>query len=356
MKGQKRIREYGIKIGDMKCGTRNSITDVSGVKVGHVTLNDEGIKTGVTAILPHTGNIFKDKVFAAAHVINGFGKTMGTIQIEELGTIETPILMTNTLSIGAVSDGLIDYMLETNEDIGLKTGTVNPLVCECNDGEFLNDIRGKHVKKEHVKMAIEEADDEFLEGGHGAGTGMSCYKLKGGIGTASRLIEIGGETYTIGALVLANQGEKRDLMIKGAPVGRAICEIDGSDKLQGDKGSIIMIIATDLPITERQLKRIAKRSVTGLTRTGSFMGHGSGEIAIAFSTANKVSHYEQAKTIQIKMFNPNDMDIAFRAAAECVEESILNSLITAETTIGRQGNTRKSLKDYYEKIVEMGIL
>lgn len=356
MKNQKRIRDYGVVIGDMGCGKRNAITDVKGVKVGHVTLDDGDVKTGVTAVLPHEGNIFKDKVFAAVHVINGFGKTMGTIQIEELGTIETPILLTNTLSIGTVSDGLIEYMLKTNDDIGLTTGSVNPVVCECNDGEFLNDIRGRHVKKEHIFMAIENADAEFEEGSVGAGTGMSCYKLKGGIGTASRVLKLDGTEYMIGTLVLANQGEKRDLMINGSPVGKVICEIDGEDILEGDKGSIIMIIATDLPITERQLKRIAKRAVTGLSRTGSYMGHGSGEIAIAFSTANRISHYEESKTIEIKMFNPNDMDLVFRAAAEAVEEAILNSLITAKTTVGRNGNTRKSLSEYMEILVKKGIL
>lgn len=356
MKNQKRIRDYGIVIGSTKPGVRNSITDVKGVKVGHVTLNNGAIKTGVTAVLPHEGNIFKDKVFAACHVINGFGKTMGTIQIEELGTIETPIVLTNTLSIGIAADALIEYMLDTNDDIGLTTGSVNPVVCECNDGEFLNDIRGRHVKQEHILEAIKNTDVEFEEGSVGAGTGMSCYKLKGGIGTASRVLNLEGKEYIIGTLVLANQGEKRDLLINGLPVGKAICEIDGEDRLEGDKGSIIMIIATDLPITERQLKRIAKRAVTGLSRTGSYMGHGSGEIAIAFSTANRISHYEESKTIEIKMFNPNDMDLVFRAAAEAVEEAILNSLITAKTTVGRNGNTRKSLSEYMGMLAEKGIL
>lgn len=355
MKNQKRIVDYGINIGEMKHGERNSITDVKGVTVGHVTLDDGDIKTGVTAILPHEGNIFRDKVFGAVHIINGFGKTAGTVQIDELGTIETPILLTNTLSVGAVSDGLIEYMLDQNEDIGLTTGTVNPVVCECNDGEWLNDIRGRHVKKEHVFEAIKNADVEFEEGGVGAGTGMSCHRLKGGIGTSSRILNLDGKEYTLGALVLTNQGQKRDLVIKGKPVGKAICKIDDSDKLEKEKGSIIIILATDIPMTERQLKRIAKRAVIGLARTGSHIGHGSGEIAIAFSTANRVSHYDQSKILEIKMFNPNDMELAIRAAAECVEESVLNALITAKTTVGRNGNTRKGLNEYVEELINQGL-
>ena len=264
MKEQKRIRDYGIQIGYMQPGKNNAITDVGGVTVGHVTLNSGEVKTGVTAILPHQGNLFKEKVFAASHVINGFGKTIGTIQIDELGTIETPILLTNTLSIGTVCDGLIGYMLDQNEDIGLTTGSVNPVVCECNDGEWLNDIRGRHVKKEHVLQAIQNAGVDFEEGCVGAGTGMSCYKLKGGIGSASRIIPLGTEDqYTIGALVLANQGEKRDLTVDGRQVGKAICEMEKSDKLEGDKGSIIMILATDLPdhreSAEKDCKKICHR-------------------------------------------------------------------------------------------------
>ncbi|CAH2212198.1 DmpA family aminopeptidase [Tepidibacter aestuarii] len=351
MKNQKRIRDYGITIGNMDTGEKNSITDIEGVKVGHFTINKDSVKTGITAILPHSGNLFKEKVFASSHVINGFGKTMGTIQIEELGTIETPIILTNTLSIGAASDALIKYMLNNNEDIGLTTGTVNPIVCECNDA-YLNDIRGSHIKKEHIFKAIESADDEFEEGSVGAGMGMSCYKLKGGIGTASRVLKFDNKEYKIGSLALTNMGKKEDLIINGTPAGKIISEKDGLNDEESDKGSIIIILSTDIPMTERQLKRISKRSVVGLGRTGSYIGNGSGEIVIAFSTANRVSHYEKEEIIDIKMLNENYMDLAFRAVAECTEEAVLNSMITANTTVGRGKNVRYSLKDYLDIIIK----
>lgn len=189
MKNQKRIRDYGITIGEFKTGEKNSITDVEGVKVGHCTIDNNRAKTGVTAIIPSQENIFKNKLMTACHVINGFGKSIGTIQIEELGTIETPIILTNTLSVGIAADALVNYMLQQNDDIGLATGTVNPVVCECNDG-YLNHIREGFVKKEHIFKAIQDASIEFEEGDIGAGKGMCCFGLKGGIGTSSRILEL----------------------------------------------------------------------------------------------------------------------------------------------------------------------
>lgn len=345
MKGQKRLRDYGISIGGMKTGKRNSITDVEGVKVGHVTLMEGEVQTGVTAVLPHGGNIFKEKVMAVSHVINGFGKTIGTIQINELGTIETPIILTNTLGIGTAADALIDYMLEQNEDIGNTTGTVNPVVCECND-QFLNDIRGKHIKKEHIFEAIKNADMDFEEGAVGAGRGMSCLGFKGGIGTSSRILELDDEEFTIGVLVMSNFGAKGDLILDGVKLGKSVEELANDINTREDKGSIIIIFATDIPLTERQLKRIAKRAVVGLSRTGSYIGNGSGDIVIGFSTANKINHYESRSTVSITIFNENKMDTAFRAAAEAVEEAILNSMVCAETTTGKDGNRRISLKEY----------
>ncbi|MGB4440513.1 MAG: P1 family peptidase, partial [Sedimentibacter sp.] len=255
-------KESNIVIGRLKKGQKNLITDVAGVKVGHVTLNDGNIKTGVTAILPHEGNIFKEKVMASSCVINGFGKSIGIVQIEELGTIETPIIMTNTLSVGTVATGLTKYMLEQNEDIGNTTGTVNCVVTECNDGR-LNDIRGLHVKEEHVFEAIKNADSVFEEGAVGSGTGMVCYSLKGGIGSSSRIVELDGQEYTIGAVVMSNFGSIRDLTINGDKIGERIFQ-ENNEK---DKGSIIIIIATDIPLSERQLKRVSKRAVIGLGRT-----------------------------------------------------------------------------------------
>jgi len=350
MKGQKRIRDYGIAIGEMEPGKKNAITDVKGVKVGHFTLNDDFIKTGVTAIIPHGGNLFREKPIAASYVINGFGKTSGTIQLEELGNIETPLVLTNTLSVGAAHAALVEYMLKDNEDIGATTGTINPIVCECNDG-YLNDIRGMHVKKEHVFKAIESADEEFYEGAVGAGTGMSCYGLKGGVGSASRLVKIGDQVFTVGILVLSNFGAKKDLIIKGIEAGKIISEIQKSNISEEDKGSIIIILATDIPMTHRQLKRTCKRTGVGLSRTGSFLGNGSGDIAIGFTTTNIIKHYQEDALVSIKMLNENKINDVFRATAEATEEAVLNALICANTTNGRDGHMRHSLNEYINEII-----
>lgn len=349
MKQQKRIRDYGISIGRMEIGEFNSVTDVPGVLVGHVTLNENDVKTGVTAILPHGGNLFKEKVMAASHVINGFGKSMGLVQINELGTIESPIILTNTLSIGTAFDGSLDYMLKQNPDIGVTTGTINPVICECNDG-FLNSIRKRKIEKQHVLEAINNAAIEFEEGSIGAGTGMSCLGLKGGIGTSSRIIEIDNKAFTLGALVLSNFGTLDNLIINGLKASEKIKAILSKNYEEKDRGSIIMIIATDIPLSERQLKRVCKRAVIGLTRTGSFIGNGSGDIVIGFSTTNKVMHYEEKSIYDIKVLHDNKIDPVFNAAAESIEEAILNSLICAETTTGRDGNHRYSLKEFIENI------
>lgn len=345
---QKTLRDYNVKIGKLPTGSKNLITDVEGVKVGHVTLTTGDAKTGVTAILPHTGNLFKEKVRASSYVINGFGKSMGIIQIEELGTIETPIILTNTLSIGVASDGLIEYMLKENEDIGRTTGTVNPVVGECNDA-YLNDIRGGHVKKEHIFEAIHHAKEFFQQGAVGAGTGMSCYQLKGGIGSSSRVIKLDEKQFTIGALVLSNFGRKEDLLINGVAAGEIINAIDPEEPVR-DKGSIIMVLATDIPLSERQLKRMSKRASVGLSRTGSYIGNGSGDIVISFTTANQVNHYEAKDIVKMQTVNELKMDDVFRGVVEAVEEAILNSMICAETTIGRNGHRRYSLKKYIETI------
>lgn len=336
-------KESRIKIGRGTPGQRNLITDVPGVKVGHVTIRDGAdVNTGVTAILPHEGNLFQEKVMASSCVINGFGKTMGLVQVEELGTIETPIIMTNTLSIGTAANALIKYMLQQNEDIGVKTGTVNPLVCECNDG-VLNDIRGLHVKEEHVFEALANCSEEFEEGVVGSGTGMCCLGLKGGIGSASRIVKLDDKEYTVGALVMSNFGGAGRLLIEGRHMGQEI-----KDKLeaQQDKGSIIMLIATDIPLTERQLKRVARRAGVGLARTGSYYGNGSGDIAIAFTTANRVPHYSKTAVMDIKMISDNKIDPVFDMAAEAVEEAIISSLYHAETTTGRAGKVKYGLRDF----------
>ncbi|HEU5140196.1 MAG TPA: P1 family peptidase [Bacillales bacterium] len=342
----KRIRDYGIEIGKLPTGSKNSITDVEGTKVGHTTLDDGPVKTGVTAVLPHEESIFREKLTAAVHVMNGFGKTAGTVQIEELGTLETPIVLTNTLSVGTASDALIDYMLERHPEIGDTTGTVNPVVCECNDG-YLNDIRGKHVNKKHVNHALENASAEVVEGSVGAGTGMSCLGFKGGIGTASRIVEIEDSKYTLGVMVLTNFGRREDFLLDGKQINHLLAD---QEKPEPDKGSIIVIAATDAPLTEHQLKRVIKRTSVGIERTGSFIGNGSGEVAVGFSTAVRIPHDPPKAFMAIKRIHENYIDLLFRAAAESTEEAILNSLVSAETTIGRKGHRRVSLKEYMHAI------
>lgn len=347
MNSQKKIRDYGIEIGKLKTGKLNSLTDVPSIKVGHYTIDDKDIKTGVTAILPHEGNLFKEKVIASSYVINGFGKSMGLIQINEMGTIETPIILTNTFSIGTAYNGVLEYMLELNEDIGISTGTINPIICECNDG-YLNNIRSQNIQASHVIEAIKNADTKFLEGSVGAGCGMSSFGLKGGIGSSSRVIELQNKEYTIGSLVLTNFGYPQDLIIDGIKAG----ELINNNENIIDKGSIIMIIATDIPLSSRQLKRISKRASVGLSRTGSFFSNGSGDIVIAFTTANKIKHYETNDFIQINTINENKIDLVFRGVSESIEEAILNSLICSNETVGRDNHKRQSLKKYIDLIIK----
>lgn len=321
-------------------GERDLITDVPGVKVGHVTLNEGDIHTGVTAVLPHGGNCFQDKVMAGVSVINGFGKSVGLIQIQELGTIETPILLTNTLSVGTACEELTRYMLEGNPDIGVTTGTVNCVVTECNDGR-LNDIRGLHVRPEHVREALANAREDFEEGAVGGGTGMVCLGLKGGIGSASRRVEVDGQTYTVGALVMSNFGAPGNLIIGGKHYDTNL----GRDERK-DEGSIIMLLATDIPLNERQLSRLAKRSMVALGRVGSYCGNGSGDIAIAFTTANRLPHYSEKNILETRMFYDENIDRVFVAGVEAVEEAIISSLYHAETTTGIRGNCYLGLRDF----------
>ncbi|WP_163099851.1 P1 family peptidase [Peribacillus alkalitolerans] len=347
MLDQKRIRDFGVNIGCLETGRFNSITDIEGVTVGHVTLSDKEMQTGVTAILPHQGNIFREKLIASSHVINGFGKTMGTIQLNELGTIETPIILTNTLSIGTAADALIEYMLDHNPEIGRTTGTVNPIICECND-MLLNDVRARFITKEHIFQALSNATSEFSEGTVGAGTGMVCYSLKGGIGSSSRIMKLQLGVYTMGVLVLSNFGILSDLRVNGKAVGEKLKNSLIKPYEEKDKGSIIIIVATDLPVSERQLNRIIKRSVTGLSRTGSIISHGSGDVVIGFSTATKIPHTNTSNCHLVSMIHEEDMDLAFRAIGEATEEAVLNSLVTATHVVGRDGNERPAFIDLIE--------
>lgn len=349
---RRRFRECKLSTGVLPTGPLNSITDVPGVLVGHCTIVEgEGpldpgkgpVRTGVTAVLPHGGNLFKDKVRGAIHVINGFGKATGIAQIQELGTIETPIILTNTLSVGLAWDSLCEYMLEGNPEIGVSAGTVNPCVLECNDG-YLNDIRGRHVKKEHVFSALYHATDGPVdEGNVGGGTGMSCLGFKGGIGTSSRVLEM-DERWTLGVLVMSNFGRLEDLLICGIPVGIELKRSIGAQS-QTPPGSIIIIVGTDAPLSDRQLLRVARRCQGGLARTGSVFSHGSGDFALAFSTANKVSDSDTPESSEQRYISDDSpyLGLLFRACVEAVEESVLNSLFMAETMVGRDGHTRLGL-------------
>lgn len=315
-------------------GRKNCLTDVSGVKVGHVTLYEElnkqdTICTGVTAILPHGGNVFEEKVRAASYVINGYGKTSGLVQVDELGLMESPIMLTNTFSVGPVLQGALTYMLEENEAIGDSTSSLNIVVGECNDS-YLNSMRLQAVKPAHAIEALRKATtSKAEEGAVGAGTGMVCYEYKGGIGTASRVVPSVEKQYTFGCLVLSNFGKRAEALF---------AEWE-NEPLATPDGSIMIIIATDAPLTDRQLKRLAKRTTVGLGRTGSTISNGSGDIAIAFSTANKYKHDADSPYETITSIRDDDkrMNQFFQAVVEITEEAILNSLKQAKTTIGRAG-------------------
>lgn len=319
-------------------GPRNLITDVAGIRVGHVTLSNGGVQTGVTALLPPGSRIFERKLHAAAQVFNGYGKSAGLVQVDELGLMESPVALCGTLSVGTCWQALCRRLASDNP--GLTS--VNPLVFECNDGT-LNDIRGFHLTEADVWQALDSAAADFVEGAVGAGRGMVCHGLSGGIGSASRMIDIDGWQFTMGVLALTNHGLLRDLAINGNPLGRGLA--DGGEAKQVDTGSVIMIIATDVPLTHLKLRRICRRAVIGLARTGAYMGHGSGEIAFAFSTHGGVRHQDGAAFRSHKELTDAHMDTMFRAATECVEESVLSSLWHAEAVTGYRGRRVPSLRE-----------
>jgi D-aminopeptidase len=345
-----RARDLGIVVGILPPGTNNAITDVPGVRVGHTTLNKgDNIRTGVTAILPHSGNLFQEKVVAAIHVGNGFGKLMGSTQVNELGEIETPILLTGTLNVPRVADALLDWMLALpgNEEVR----SINPVVAETNDG-FLNDIRGRHVGRDEVFAALKAAKDGAVEEGCvGAGMGTVAFGFKGGIGTSSRVVPANitrtGSGYTVGVLVQSNFGGV--LTINGAPVGKELGKYYLKEQLEqkrrgpgeGGDGSIIMVVATDAPLDARNLKRLASRAMLGLARTGSPATNGSGDYVIAFGTAQRIRASEPLRKIEV--LGNETMSPLFEAVVEATEEAIYNSLLRAVTTTGRNGNRVEAL-------------
>lgn len=339
---QSRARELGIEIGVMKPGPFNAITDVEGVRVGHATLvKGENVRTGITAVIPHSGNIFQEKVPAALHIGNGFGKLMGISQIKELGNIETPILLTNTLNVPRVADALVSYLLQMEGNENVRS--INPIVGETNDGR-LNDIRGRHLGAEHVRAALENASAGAVEEGNvGAGTGTVCFGFKGGIGTASRKLpeNLGG--YTVGVLVQSNFGGV--LQIDGVPIGQELNQYYLNGRLNDDAdGSIMIIVATDAPLNARNLERVAKRAIMGLAKAGGIASNGSGDYVIAFSTHPDLRiPYRVEAAVQNRPDLHNDyMSPIFMATIEATEEAIINSLFAAKT-MSSNGRTIKAL-------------
>jgi len=343
--GRKRVRDLGISIGTLAPGPFNAITDVEGVRVGHVTLNrgdgklEPGkgpVRTGVTAILPHGGDLWREKVPAAVFVLNGTGEMTGSIWIETQGALEVPILLTNTMNVGRVMDGVVAYMLKHYPNIGIRDDVVAPTVAECDDST-LNDARGIHVSIEDTVRAIESAKGGAVaEGAVGAGTGMMAFGFKGGIGTSSRVLAKEDGGYTVGVLVNANMDARKNLRVDGVPVGR---EIRGAHSTRGQDGSIVIVIATDAPLDHLKLERLASKASLGLARTGAVSHHGSGDLFIAFSTANRVPHYPVERTYTMRVVADNHLDPIFEAAEDATEEAILNALTMATTTVGRDGNT-----------------
>ena len=329
-----RSGDLGIHIGHLCHGPQNSITDVEGVHVGHSTIiTGEGrlipgegpIRTGVTVVLPHTNNLYRQKIPAACHVLNGFGKSIGLSQISELGHIESPIALTSTLNVWNVADALVEHLSDLNNGVQ----SFNPIVLESND-RFLNDAIVRHVKKQHVNDAISSASTPNIqEGNIGAGTGMTGFGWKSGIGTSSRICESLHGDYTVGVLVLCNMGDPRDLRIDGMQIGRYLMPPGVNDE---SGGSISFVVATDAPVTARQLNRMAKRAHLGLARAGGVVSHGSGTTTLAFSNSSDKPQIDDAH-----------LTVLFRGVVESAEEAIINSLLGSETLSGRDGNVRHSI-------------
>ncbi|MDR2787977.1 MAG: P1 family peptidase [Candidatus Accumulibacter sp.] len=372
------------RIGILPSGPRDAISDVGKIRVGHLTLDRGAVQTGVTVVVPHDGDPFIDKVPAAAAVINGFGKSAGLLQLRELGVLETPIALSNTFAVGTLTQAQIRAAMASHAPLGREWPTVNPLVCECNDG-YLNDIRALAVTEEHYRIALEAASAGFAQGSVGAGRGMSAFELKGGIGSASRQ----ADGYTVGALVLANFGKLGMLTLAGYPLGRKLAAADGPEETENppagaaraaaaepgrlhalrspraltpdpsgddpaperpEQGSIIMLLATDAPLDARQLRRLALRAGAGLARTGSVFGHGSGDIALAFSTAYTVPHLPDRPMPALAMRHEARLDPLFLAAADATEQAIIHALWHARPVRGRDGHARRALRDILRRL------
>jgi D-aminopeptidase len=329
------------RVGALICGPRNSVADIAGVTVGHATLADGDIQTGVTVVRPHAGDAYRHPVPAAALVINGFGKTTGLLQLNELGTLESPIALTNTFAVGTIYTAMVKHAVRANPAIGRTAPTLNPVVAECNDG-WLNDLQAFVVTEEHYAHAFDAASGDFAQGAVGAGRGMSCFGLKGGIGSCSRVARMAGKGFTAAALVLANFGRLPQLTLRGVPVGRLLTH-DAQGENIAERGSLIVVIATDAPLDHRQLRRVAMRAAAGIARTGSNFGHGSGDIAIAFA-ARSAGESSAATDARSPRALPDEaLDPLFDAAAEATEQSIVHALFAAETVHGYAGHVRHAI-------------
>lgn len=344
----KRPRAYGIPFGVLPTGPLNAITDVAGVRVGQVTLQQgSSVRTGITAIIPHPGNLFQQKSPAAVYIGNGFGKLTGYSQIDELGTLETPLILTNTLSVPTAADAIIDYTLSQPGNGQVRS--VNPVVGETNDG-FLNDIRGRHLTKQHVLDALRDAKTgPVAEGNVGAGTGTVCFGYKGGIGTSSRKLPASLGGYTVGVLVQTNFGGV--LQVAGMPVGVELGKYSYKENLDG---SCMMVVLTDAPLDARNLKRLAKRAFMGLAKTGGIASNGSGDYVIAVSTAYQIAHETASPLDPLKLLRNDNMSPLFMAAIEATEEAIINSLFAAVPMNGDQEHRVEELPkqkviDYLKK-------
>ncbi|HRF47282.1 MAG TPA: P1 family peptidase [Anaerolineales bacterium] len=361
-----RARDVGVVIGTLPTGTHNAITDVEGVRVGHTTLiMGDGpivpgvgpVRTGVTAIIPHAGDVFRDKVAAWVHRINGFGEVTNAEQVRELGVLETPILLTGTQNVPRVADAVLDWAFAKDPEMGVSTWGPSPVVAECSD-QYLSDVRGRHVRSEHVAAAIEGATGgSVVEGGVGAGVGMSCCEFKGGIGTSSRVVPAEAGGFTVGVLVLSNFGRREHLVINGVPVGRSLVDWRPPHSEVNPDGlgsSIIIVVATDAPLPPRQLERLCVRAGGGLARVGGLVSTTSGDFAIAFSTTNRTAHDPGALVLDQRQVaeavapcQPESampaINYLFQATLEATEEAILNSMFAAETLVGRDGHVRHAL-------------
>ncbi len=334
------------RIGSLASGARDTICDVPGVTVGHCTLDAGEVQTGVTMVRPHAENLFLWKVPAAVTVLNGMGKSTGLMQIQEMGVLESPIALTQTFAVGIGADALIRLACRENPGLGRDLGPFSPLVFECYDGP-LNDVQAPGLTAAHFEAALAAAGTEFEQGSVGAGRGMELFGLKGGIGSASRVVDTDGTAATLGCVVLTNYGMTGCFTLAGHPLGAELAERLRQRAVSREQGSIIMVLATDACLSDRQLRRLSLRAGVGLARTGSFFGHASGDIALAFSTAYRIPHDPGAEMPVVRFLHESRLNPLFHAAAEVTEQAIVNALFRATTVRGFRGHERAAFLELF---------